>query len=101
MKNKQLVAFLCALGVVVYTTIIAFIMQHGEQIFGKMNNLLGPVVFLMLFVLSAAIVGALVLGKPVMMYLDGEKKDAVKMFAETMLWLFVATLIALLTQIIA
>lgn len=100
MKDQKLIALLNALGVAGYTVIIASIMQYGETIFGKMNNLLGPATFLLLFVLSAAIVGALILGRPVIMYLDGQKKDAIKMFVRTVLWLVIITLTALLTQII-
>lgn len=41
----------------------------------------------MLFVISATIMGFLVLGKPLMMYLDGFKKEALKLFYFTVAWL--------------
>ncbi len=100
MKNQKFAAFVNAFGVAGYTIVVAFIMQNAEAIFGKMDNLLGPVSFLLLFVLSAAIVGALILGRPVIMYLEGQKKDAIKMFFRTVLWLIVLTLIALFAQMI-
>ena len=100
MKNQKAIAFLNAFGTAVYVAFVAFIMQNGEAVFGKMNNLLGPVAFLLLFVLSAAVVGALILGRPIVMYLDGQKKDAIKMFIQTALWLAIITLAVLLSQII-
>jgi len=87
-----------ALGVAVYVTLVALVMQNGAKIFGQMNNLLGPVTILMLFVVSATVTGALVLGKPVLLYLDGQKSEAVKMFGYTVGWLVVLVLASLLIQ---
>ena len=39
--------------------------------------------FLMLFVFSALLTGYLVLGKPIMMYVDGQKKEAVRLLFYT------------------
>ncbi|MCX6781842.1 MAG: hypothetical protein NTW66_01880 [Candidatus Magasanikbacteria bacterium] len=100
MNNIRTRSLLNAIGVGAYVAVIALIMQNGERIFGKMNNILGPIAFLLMFVLSAAVTGGLMLGKPVMLYLDGLKKEAVKMFIFTVAWLFVITLAALLIQII-
>jgi len=44
---------------------------------------------LMLFVVSATVSGALVFGKPVLLYLDGKKQDAVKLFLTTLGWMVV------------
>jgi len=40
-----------------------------------MRNITGPIAFLLLFVVSAAITGFLVLGQPVMLYVDNKKQD--------------------------
>lgn len=87
-------------GTIGYVAVVATIMQNGERIFGGMNEILGPIAFLMLFVLSAAITGGLIIGKPVLMYLNNEKKDAVKLFLYTLSSLALATLIMLLLNII-
>jgi len=92
--------FLSALGVVIYVVLVALLMMNGDAIFGTAQTVVAPIAVLLLFVLSAAVVGALILGKPLMMYLDGEKKDAVKMFIRTVLWLVVFTLTALLALMI-
>ncbi|MFA6993945.1 MAG: hypothetical protein WC268_05160 [Patescibacteria group bacterium] len=102
MKNSKLFGWglVHSLGVGVYVSLVALLMQNGERIFGQMNNLLGPVAILMLFVLSAAVTGALVLGRPVLFYLDGHKAEAVKLFGFTLGWLFVLlTVIILFSRI--
>lgn len=42
-----------------------------------------PIIMLSLFVLSAAIMGYLFLAEPLMLYLDGKKKEAVQFFFQT------------------
>lgn len=86
-----------ALGVAVYVGLVAYVMQHGERIFGKMQNFWGPFAFLMLFVVSAAVVGSLVFAQPVLYYLEDKKKEAVGLFAYTILWLILATVIVFFT----
>lgn len=90
MDNKKLIkyAFLHSLGALAYVTAVATIMQNGAKIFGEKDNFFSPVAFLLLFVLSASVVGALVLGRPILLYLDGFKKEAVKLFGYTVSWLF-------------
>jgi len=102
MKNSKLIlaGLVDALGVAVYIVVVALIMQNGENIFGKMNNLIGPVAFLLLFVTSAAVTGALVLGRPVMLYLGGKKIEAVKLFVGTVSWLLLFMVIILVVQIL-
>ena len=92
-------SFLNALGVTAYVAVIATIMQNGEKIFGNMNQTTGPIAFLTLFVLSAAVTGSLVLGKPVLMYLDNQKTDAIKLFLYTLGWLALAVVILLIVSI--
>lgn len=99
MKSNLLKSsFTNALGVAVYCSLVAYIMQNGERLFGKMQNFWGPLSFLMLFVLSAAIVGSLVFGKPVVLYLEGKKNEAIKLLGYTVLWLFLGTLLLLIIQ---
>jgi len=102
MKNSKLFLYglTHALSTAIYIGLVAFLMQNAEKIFGKMNNLMGPVAFLLIFVLSAAVTGALVLGKPVLMYLDNQKKEALKLFFYTLGWLLIITVIILITQIL-
>jgi len=86
-------AFIHSVGVIVYITFVAFLMTNAEQWIGSMNSLLGPVAMLMLFTLSAAIVGLLIFGRPVMLYLDGKKKEAMEFAGATVGFLFIEALI--------
>ena len=95
MKKICLFSFLHALGIAIYVSLVATLMQNGDRLFGEMNNVVGPIAFLMLFTLSAAIVGSLGLGKPILLFLDGKKKEAVSFFLSTVGWLLLFTIIAL------
>ncbi|OGD67554.1 hypothetical protein A3F08_00810 [Candidatus Berkelbacteria bacterium RIFCSPHIGHO2_12_FULL_36_9] len=85
-----------ALGVAVYVGIVALLMENGLQLFGNLSGVSGIFVFLMLFVISAAVCGSLVFGKPVLMYLDGEKKEAVRLLTKTIAWLVLIVIITLI-----
>ena len=94
MKNKTLVHSLGhAVLVAAYVAAVASIMNHGSAWFGQKDTAWTPVAVLMLFVLSAAVTGSLVLGRPVLMYLDGRKKEALEFFGYTVGWMFVLTVI--------
>lgn len=89
-------AFLFALGEAAYITLVALLMTGVEKLFGNKPDpaVIAPVAFLLLFVISAAISGALILGKPLMLYLDGKKKEAVQFFGFTLAWLFAFLIVA-------
>lgn len=89
-------SFLNALGTAVYIAVIATVLQNGDKLFRQMDNWSSPIAFLMLLVLSAAITASLVLGKPILMYMDGNKQEAVKMFLYTLGWLAVGVVILFL-----
>ncbi|MCX6811159.1 MAG: hypothetical protein NT039_00480 [Candidatus Berkelbacteria bacterium] len=101
MKNSELVktSLINAVLTIIYVFLVALLIWKANDIFGKMDNFLGPFAFLLLFTLSAAIVGSLIVGKPIFLYLDGQKKEAIKLLFYTIAWLFVATIIALLIQL--
>ncbi len=84
-------SFINALGTVAYIALVAAIMQNAERFFGQTEDtILAPIVFLTLFVLSAAITGSLVIGKPILMYINNEKSQAVRLFVYTLGWLALA-----------
>ncbi len=76
-----------------YVSLVASIMSHGSIWFGEKDTAWTPVAVLMLFVLSAAITASLVLGRPLLMFLDGKKKEALQFFGYTVGWLFVVTIL--------
>jgi hypothetical protein len=89
-----------SLATAIYVVIVAVIMNNAQRIFGTMKSIVGPVAFLLLFVTSAAITGFLVLGQPIMLYVDNQRRDAVRLFIYTIAWLLVFTIIALAMNIL-
>lgn len=99
--NRKLVrsAFLLALGEVAYVALVGSVMNNAEHIFGNRPGVIAFVAFLLLFVLSATVSGALILGRPILLYLDGKKREAVELFGVTALWLLIF-LIALIIWLV-
>ena len=100
MNKLVLRSFINALGVAVYASIVATLMQNGDKIFGKMNQATAPIAFLMLFVLSAGVTGGLVVGKPLLLYFDNKKTEAIKLFLYTLGWLALGTVILVLVSLV-
>ncbi len=77
----------------IYVVLIGSFIYFGEKIFGEAPNILIPIVMLMLLVFSVALTGFLIFGKPVMLYLDNKKKEAISLLGYTLGFLFAITLI--------
>src|SRR5690349_11384068 len=75
--------FINALTATVYITAVATIPFFGKELFGPGNSFLIPIAMISLFTLSAAVMGYLFLYQPLLFLLDGHKKDAVKLFLQT------------------
>jgi hypothetical protein len=98
--NKVLFrSFLNALGTALYVALVAIVMQNGERIFGQVNKILGSIAFLLLFLVSATVTASLVLGKPLLMYLEGEKSKAIQMFLFTVGWLTFCLVVLLVVNV--
>ena len=97
MNKKQIIlhSFLHALAVVAYVVIVAFIMNAGNELFSEANEIYAAIGVLLLFTISAAITGLLVFGKPIYLFLNGQKPEAVKFLFFTLGWLFCMTIIFL------
>lgn len=70
-----------AAGAVLYIAAVATLMRNAPLLFGGPgpDSPLAPVAMLSLLVVSAATMGLLIFGKPVMLYIDGKKREAVAM----------------------
>ena len=88
-----------AILVLLYTSGVAWVLFNGQRLFGKVTSFWGPLAVLMLFVVSAAIVGTLVLGRPILLYLDGKKDEALRFFGWTVGWLVVLTLVIFMVRL--
>jgi hypothetical protein len=92
MKNSTLIKWgvAHAFGVLVYVFLLAVFFDQANSWFGQADKkIITPVAGIMLFLFSALVTGGLVLGKPVMLYLDGHKKEGVKLLFFTGIGLFV------------
>lgn len=94
-KSIPLRSLLHSLGVLVYVTFVATIMQNGSAWFGKEDTIFTVITVLLLACISAATVGSLVFGYPVIMFLNGKKKEGVTMAMTTIGWLVVELLVVL------
>lgn len=99
MEKMDKNGFLNALGALVYIALVGTLMQNGSKIFGETDNFITPIAVLLLFTLSAIVVGGLILGKPIMLYLDTKKKEAISLLISTALWLAGFTTITLLVAL--
>ena len=94
-KKLLRIATINSLAVLVYVNLVVALISYLEKNFSNQpDTWFTPVAVLMLFVLSAAIVGSLVFIRPVMIFLDGGKKEAVMLLAYTIGCLLVLTVIA-------
>ncbi|HPF30998.1 MAG TPA: hypothetical protein PLO25_01640 [Candidatus Saccharibacteria bacterium] len=80
---------------VVYIFLISQIMTNGDKWFGNDNQFLAPFVILMLFSLSAAIVGGLVFGESVFLFFDNKKNESIKSAICSIGWLAIYTTLGL------
>ncbi len=82
-----------AIGTALYVMLVASFIYSLQYLFPKgPDTVLAPISLLLLFVCSAAITGFLVFGKPVMLYIDGKKKEAVALLGYTLGILVLITL---------
>lgn len=84
---------------VAYIALVATFMNHAENTFGPANKFIVAITMLSLLVFSVAIMGILIFGRPVMWYLDGAKKEAMKLLFCTLGFIFIALVIFLLILI--
>ena len=102
MDNKLLVTSARnVLGAGLYIFGVSQFMFYGEHLFERMHNQnLMPFAFLLLFSLSAAVVGSLVFGQSVSLFLENKRVESLKSAAYSVIWLFFITLVVILSLII-
>lgn len=99
--SLPLIAFLQALGLVVYCSLVGLLFWRGNKWFGTPHTFLGPSLFLVLFVVSALISALLILGYPFVLF--WEKKQtikALKLVVCTTAWLIFFILLAIFLLVV-
>ena len=80
---------------VIYVFFIGVFFRNAEKIFGPEDNFLSPIAFLLLLVFSVAMMGLTIFGRSIIWYLDGQKKEAVKLLFYKLAYLFIFMLLAM------
>lgn len=78
-KNPWVNAFLAFL----YICLLVSVMTWGSKLIPGPDPVIMPVVMISLFTLSAAVMAYLFCLQPLMLFLDGQKKSAVRLFLQT------------------
>jgi len=82
------IAFLQALGVTLYCGLVGLLILNGNHLFGPQINLLGPTLFLLLFITSAVICSLIFLGYPFLLFWEQKQtKKALVLVALSTFWL--------------
>ena len=99
MQKKLLTfSFFTALALIAYILLVSVLMRYGNELFGTRPSIFGIISFILLFVVSAAISGTFVLGKPILLYLEGKKQEALQLFIFTVGWLVLFLVVLLATS---
>ena len=75
---------------VLYVILVGTFMFNAQYFFVKEPSPFIPIGILLLFVFSASVCGSLMLGRPLLWYLDGRKKEALSLFAYTLAFFLIA-----------
>ena len=92
-RNTLKHGFINASGAVAYIALVAMFVTNVPRILGETPGYLGIIMFLLTFVISAAVMSMLVFGRPVMWYLDGAKNEAVSLAITTVGFLILFALL--------
>lgn len=97
MDNKEIFknAFWQAAATTGYISLVASFFFTAHDLLGwvKEPSISIPIFMLSLFVFSAAMTGSLVVGQPLLWYIDGRRREAVILFVSTLIFFFLFTII--------
>lgn len=75
--------FINSLVASIYIFAIVGLMTWGTSMVKPKDSFIAPVAMISLFTLSAAVMGYLFLYQPIQLYFDNKKKQAIKLFLQT------------------
>lgn len=77
--------YLNALSAGLYIVFVVLLITYGPAfVREKPDTILAPIAILSLLVLSVACMGSIFFFQPILMYIEGEKREAVRLFAKTL-----------------
>lgn len=83
------------LSALIYIILVASVMNLGTRIIPRPSPFMAPIAIISLFTLSAAVMGYVFGYEPAQLYFDNKKKQAVKLFLQTVAVFGVITVIML------
>ncbi len=83
MTKNPFINALCALAYIVLVGVVMNFVSHTQS--NKPDTIFAPIAALSLLTLSAVSMGYFFLYQPVLLFLDGKKKEATTLFARTIL----------------
>jgi len=84
--------YINAITAVVYIVFVVLLINYGPTfVREKPDTILAPMAMLSLLVLSVAFMGYTFFFQPILMYLDGQKRESVKFFTSTLITFSVIT----------
>ncbi len=96
MKKLKLteLALVNSFSALAYISLVAFFMSNASKLFGGDDKgIIAPIAMLLLLVLSVSVMGILIFGKAILMYLNNDKKDAIKLLIYNIICLFIITMV--------
>ena len=93
MKKECKLGILQALFITFYCSLVGLVMWKGNEIFGRVDSLIGPIAVLVMLSVSALICGLIVFYRPYKLFFANKKEEAVNVVVSTAISLFVILLI--------
>jgi hypothetical protein len=87
-----------------YIVVLVLVMTFGIRLMGPQDTFMTPIAMICLFTLSAAVMGYVFCYQPIMLFVEGKKKQAVQLFLQTVAVFGIITLVVLgllFTRVIA
>lgn len=80
-----------------YIFALVGLMSWGTKLISPKDSFVAPVAMISLFTLSAAVMGYLFLSQPIQFYFDNHKKEAIKLFLQTVGVFGIITILVLIS----
>lgn len=93
MSKNPIINALCAAGYIVLVVSVMTLVTHPLK--DKPDTFFAPVIFLSVFTLSVSVMAFLFFYKPLLLFIDGSKKEAINLFVKTVGVFAAITMVAL------
>ncbi|GEM_PF-346362 len=89
--SSKVIGIIQAAGITLYVSLFGIFIQNIKQWLALHNiqehPILGIILFLLTFIVSALVCGSIVFTKPILLFFDGKRVEAFKVVLWSLLWL--------------